>query len=155
MPTKKTTIASTSVKPASTKSRTQAKKSGATTVAVQSATAEKHFAKPTTKTLSSLDALRKAFAVLSIEEQKILLQEWTTQISQNTVNALTKLVEVVQKQYGANLITEVWTEGASHVPVVYCKITLPDGTEYTASGKNQKVAKQLAAEEALADIEQQ
>ncbi|MCU0427055.1 MAG: double-stranded RNA binding motif domain-containing protein [Candidatus Kapabacteria bacterium] len=99
---------------------------------------------------TSIDHVRTAFAALAPEEQRTLLAEWTQAIT--SANSLTQLVELVQKEYGANLTTEVWTEGAAHVPLVYCKITLPNGTEYTASGKNQKAAKQLAAEEALSDL---
>lgn len=101
---------------------------------------------------TSLDALRTAFAALSAADQRLLLAEWN-QAAQAVGNPVSALVEYVQKEFGANLTTEVWTEGAAHVPVVYCKIIMPDGTEYTASGKNQKIAKQLASEEALADLQ--
>lgn len=153
MPTQKATTAPASTKTTSTKSRAQAKGGKTTSAALKTATGDKHSTKPTAQAASPLDGLRKAFAALSTEEQKLLLQEWTSQITQDALNPLTKLVELVQKEYGANLTTEVWTEGASHIPVVYCKITLPNGTEYTANGKNQKAAKQLAAQEALADLQ--
>lgn len=42
--------------------------------------------------------------------------------------------------------------GADHCPVITVCITLPDGRKYTASGYNQKVARQKAAEQALSEL---
>lgn len=42
--------------------------------------------------------------------------------------------------------------GADHRPVITVCITLPDGRKYTASGYNQKVARQKAAEQALSEL---
>ncbi len=101
---------------------------------------------------SKIEKIKADFASLTPGEQRVLLTEWSQSVKA-TENPITALVELVQKTFGANLTTEIWTEGASHVPVVYCKLIMPDGTEYTASGKNQKIAKLLAAEEALADLQ--
>lgn len=101
---------------------------------------------------AKIEKIKADFASLTPGEQRVLLTEWSQSVKA-TDNPITALVELVQKTFGANLTTEIWTEGASHVPVVYCKLIMPDGTEYTASGKNQKIAKLLAAEEALADLQ--
>lgn len=101
---------------------------------------------------SKIEKIKADFASLTPGEQRVLLTEWSQSVKA-TENPITALVELVQKTFGANLTTEIWTEGASHIPVVYCKLIMPDGTEYTASGKNQKIAKLLAAEEALADLQ--
>jgi hypothetical protein len=101
---------------------------------------------------AKIEKIKADFAALTPAEQRVLLTEWSQSVKA-TENPITALVELVQKTFGANLTTEIWTEGASHVPVVYCKLILPNGTEYTASGKNQKIAKLLAAEEALADVQ--
>jgi hypothetical protein len=107
---------------------------------------------PTKNTSAKIEKIKADFAALTPAEQRVLLNEWSQSVKA-TENPITALVELVQKTFGANLTTEIWTEGASHVPVVYCKLILPNGTEYTASGKNQKIAKLLAAEEALADVQ--
>lgn len=104
------------------------------------------------KNSAKIASIKADFASLTPGEQRVLLTEWSQSVKA-TENPITALVELVQKTFGANLTTEIWTEGASHVPVVYCKLIMPDGTEYTASGKNQKIAKLLAAEEALADLQ--
>lgn len=101
---------------------------------------------------SKIEKIKADFASLTPGEQRVLLTEWSQSVKA-TENPITALVELVQKTFGANLTTEIWTEGASHVPVVYCKLIMPNGMEYTASGKNQKIAKLLAAEEALADLQ--
>ena len=101
---------------------------------------------------AKIEKIKADFASLTPGEQRVLLTEWSQSVKA-TENPITALVELVQKTFGANLTTEIWTEGASHVPVVYCKLIMPDGTEYTAIGKNQKIAKLLAAEEALADLQ--
>jgi dsRNA-specific ribonuclease len=96
--------------------------------------------------------IKTEFAKLTPAEQRELLSD-LTQLVNTTANPVTELAAFVQKKFGGNLTTEIWTEGAAHVPVVYCKFTIPDGTEYTASGKNQKIAKHLAAEQGLADLQ--
>jgi dsRNA-specific ribonuclease len=95
--------------------------------------------------------IKTEFAKLTPAEQRELLSDLTQAVN-TTANPVTELAGFVQKKFGGNLTTEIWTEGASHVPVVYCKFTIPDGTEYTASGKNQKIAKHLAAEQGLVDL---
>lgn len=103
------------------------------------------------KTTSSAK-IKTEFEKLSSAEQQELLAE-LNQIANAAGNPVSKLAEYVQKEFGGNITTQIWAEGASHVPVVYCKFTLPNGTEYTASGKNQKIAKHLAAEQALKDLQ--
>lgn len=97
--------------------------------------------------------IKTDFAKLTTAEQRQLLAD-LTEILHLAGNPIVALGVLVQKKFGGNLTTEVWTEGASHVPVVYCKFILPDGTEYIASGKNQKIAKHLAAEQAIADLQE-
>jgi hypothetical protein len=129
-------------------------KAESTKTALPKATAQP-FSPVTTATKNTsvkIEKIKADFASLTPAEQRVLLTEWSQSVKA-TENPITALVELVQKNFGANLTTEIWTEGASHVPVVYCKLILPNGTEYTASGKNQKIAKLLAAEEALADVQ--
>jgi dsRNA-specific ribonuclease len=102
--------------------------------------------------LTPVNKIKTEFAKLTSAEQRELVAD-LAQIVHLAGNPIVALGAEVQKQFGANMTTEVWIEGASHVPVVYCKFVLPNGTEYIASGKNQKVAKHLAAEQALADLQ--
>jgi dsRNA-specific ribonuclease len=97
--------------------------------------------------------IKAEFEKLSAAEQRTLLAE-LQQVASLAGNPITTLAEYVQKEFGGNMTTEIWIEGESHQPVVYCKFTLPNGSEYTASGKNQKVAKLLAAEQAMKDLRQ-
>ena len=70
-----------------------------------------------------------------------------------TTEIITKLAQLCQKKFGANLITEVLsTIGMSHDPVVSVRITLPNKRVYEASGKNQKLAKIEACKKALAEF---
>ncbi len=98
--------------------------------------------------------IRTEFEKLSPKDQRELLAELTA-IANSNANPVTELANYVQKTFGGNMTTEIWTEGASHLPTVYCKLVLPNGVEYTASGKNQKMAKNLAAEQALHDLQKE
>lgn len=98
--------------------------------------------------------IRTEFEKLSPKDQRELLAELTAIVNSNA-NPITELANYVQKTFGGNLTTEIWTEGTAHLPTVYCKLVLPNGVEYTASGKNQKMAKNLAAERALQDLKKE
>jgi dsRNA-specific ribonuclease len=98
------------------------------------------------------DTIKADFATLTNFEQRTLLSDLTLVVNLGG-NPVTKLAELVQKTYGANMETEIWTEGASHTPLVHCRLILPDGTQFTATGRNQKLAKQAAAEQALNTLE--
>lgn len=100
---------------------------------------------------TAIAKIKAEFEKLSASEQQTLLAD-LTHINNAAANPVSQLAEYVQKEFGANMTTEIWTEGLSHQPVVYCKFVLPNGSEYTASGKNQKIAKTLAAEQALKDL---
>lgn len=67
-----------------------------------------------------------------------------------TPNPIIELSLVCQKLYKSNIETFVIDKsGPDHEPVITVKIVLPNGKEYTASGKNKAEAKQAAAIEAL------
>lgn len=101
---------------------------------------------------TAIAKIKAEFEKLSSAEQQQLLAE-LQQTASTQGNPVVKLAEYVQKVYGGNITTQIWKEGISHLPVVYCKFILPNGKEYAASGKNQKVAKHLAAEQALKDLQ--
>jgi len=68
-------------------------------------------------------------------------------------NPIIELAELVQKQFGANIATKVLGKtGADHMPTVSVEIELPDGRTFKASGTNKRIAKQIAAEKALAEF---
>lgn len=55
-----------------------------------------------------------------------------------------------QQMYGEGIrTTPAYTIGESHCPVVTVEVCLPDGKTVIGMGPNKKVAKQLAAKEAL------
>jgi dsRNA-specific ribonuclease len=88
------------------------------------------------------------FAKLPANEQQFLLQELKAIFNLNQ-NPVTTLATLVQKKFGSNMETKVWTVGSPPDQLVNCTLTLPDGREFTASGQNQKIAKQIAAEQAI------
>ena len=68
-------------------------------------------------------------------------------------NPIIELAEKIQKRFGANIETRVTGKtGADHCPVITVEIELPNGEIFTASGINQKEAKQKAAREALESL---
>ena len=75
-------------------------------------------------------------------------QEWTI-----TDNPIIALSELVQRRFGQNLEARViGKRGQDHCPTISVSIVLPDGTEQTASGCNQKEAKQKAAKKLLGAV---
>ena len=55
-----------------------------------------------------------------------------------------------QQMYGEGIrTTPAYTVGESHCPIVTVEVCLPDGKTVIGMGPNKKVAKQLAAKEAL------
>ena len=68
-------------------------------------------------------------------------------------NPIVELAEKCQKIFRESMITRViGKEGADHNPTITVEIELPNGKVYVASGINQKIAKQKAAEKALAEL---
>ena len=68
-------------------------------------------------------------------------------------NPIIELAELVQRQCGANIETRVLGKtGPDHMPTVSVEIELPDGRTFEASGTNKRIAKQKAAEKALAEF---
>jgi dsRNA-specific ribonuclease len=98
-----------------------------------------------------IEKIKAEFAKLPLAEQRSLLNELNAMLT-NANNSIVKLAQLVQKEFGANLETEIQVGGTAREPVIYCTLRLPNGMEYKASGKNQKIAKQEAADKALADF---
>lgn len=74
-------------------------------------------------------------------------------LNEMNTNPIVELAEKIQKRFGANIETRVTNKvGADHCPVISVEIELPNGDIFTASGINQKEAKQKAAKEALASL---
>jgi len=68
-------------------------------------------------------------------------------------NPIIELAERCQRMYRESMVTRVvGKEGADHNPTITVEIELPNGKIYTASGINQKTAKQAAAEKALLEL---
>lgn len=83
-------------------------------------------------------------------EQNLLL---TNQKSNQMTNPIVELTERVQRKFRESMVTRViGKEGADHNPTITVEIELPNGKIYNASGINQKIAKQKAAEKALAEL---
>ena len=58
-------------------------------------------------------------------------------------NPIITLSELVQREYGESILTEVLGKsGQDHCPVVKVRITLPNGVYRDATGCNKRVAKQ-------------
>ena len=58
-----------------------------------------------------------------------------------------------QQMYGDGVTTTpAWTVGESHCPVVGIEVCLPNGWTVMGKGPNKKVAKQIAAKEALQSL---
>jgi dsRNA-specific ribonuclease len=82
-------------------------------------------------------------------EQNLLITKIQTEMN----NPIVELAEKVQKKFRKNMVTRViGKEGADHNPTITVEIELPNGIIYKASGNNQKIAKQKAAEKALAEL---
>lgn len=70
-------------------------------------------------------------------------------------NKIIELAERVQRDFRKNIVTRVVGQiGPSHSPTITIEIELPDGKIFQASGSNQKLAKVLAAEEALVYLDE-
>jgi dsRNA-specific ribonuclease len=74
-------------------------------------------------------------------------------LNEMNTNPIVELAEKIQKRFGANIETRVINKvGADHCPVISVEIELPNGEIFTASGINQKEAKQKAAREAIESL---
>ena len=68
-------------------------------------------------------------------------------------NPIVELAETIQKLYGQNLeFTTPIKDGPDHCPKVTVSLLLPNGEKYTASGSNQRIARQECAKQALKEI---
>jgi len=68
----------------------------------------------------------------------------------NQTNPIVELSEFCQQYFGRNIETRVVGKtGSDHNPIITVEVELPDGRIFTASGMNQKLAKQKASENAL------
>jgi hypothetical protein len=82
-------------------------------------------------------------------EQNLLITKNQTEMN----NPIVELTEKVQRKFRESMVTRViGKEGADHNPTITVEIELPNGKIYQASGINQKIAKQKAAEKALAEL---
>ena len=82
-------------------------------------------------------------------EQNLLITKNQTEMN----NPIVELTEKVQRKFRESMVTRViGKEGADHNPTITVEIELPNGKIYKASGINQKIAKQKAAEKALAEL---
>jgi dsRNA-specific ribonuclease len=82
-------------------------------------------------------------------EQNLLITKNQTKIN----NPIVELTEKAQRKFRESMVKRViGKEGADHNPTITVEIELPNGKIYKASGINQKIAKQKAAEKALAEL---
>ena len=87
-----------------------------------------------------------------LESQEKTVTNQTNQT--NMENPIVALSEMCQANFGENIETRViGKSGEDHCPVITVEITLPNGKKFTASGSNQRIAKQAAANIALAEYE--
>ena len=87
--------------------------------------------------------------IFDLIENNLLIKN----LNEMNTNPIVELAELVQRQYGKNIETRVTGKtGADHCPVITVEIELPNGDIFTASGINQKEAKQKAAREALESL---
>jgi len=103
-----------------------------------------------TKRVKEKDIKNAVKGIFEKIEQNLLL---TNQKSNQMTNPIVELTERVQRKFRESMVTRViGKEGADHNPTIKVEIELPNGKVYQASGINQKVAKQKAAEKALAEL---
>jgi CRISPR/Cas system-associated endonuclease Cas1 len=82
-------------------------------------------------------------------EQNLLITKNQNQMN----NPIVELAEKCQRIFRESMVTRVTGKtGADHNPTITVEIELPNGKIYKASGINQKIAKQEAAEKALAEL---
>ena len=82
-------------------------------------------------------------------EQNLLITKNKTEMN----NPIVELAEKCQRIFRESMVTRLTGKtGADHNPTITVEIELPNGKIYQASGINQKIAKQKAAEKALAEL---
>ena len=82
-------------------------------------------------------------------EQNLLITKNKTEMN----NPIVELAEKCQRIFRERMVTRLTGKtGADHNPTITVEIELPNGKVYQASGINQKIAKQKAAEKALAEL---
>lgn len=103
-----------------------------------------------TKRVKEKDIKYAVKSIFEKIEQNLLL---TNQKSNQMTNPIVELTERVQRKFRESMVTRVIRkEGPDHNPTITVEIELPNGKIYQASGINQKIAKQHAAEKALAEL---
>ena len=84
-------------------------------------------------------------------EQNLLITKKQNKTEMN--NPIVELAEKCQRIFRESMVTRLTGKtGADHNPTITVEIELPNGKVYQASGINQKIAKQKAAEKALAEL---
>jgi hypothetical protein len=93
------------------------------------------------------EKIRELFLMLSRADQLELLRELTSSTEIN--NPVVEVLKISQELYGKNVTFNISNVGSPLEPVILAALTTPWG-EYSAEGKNQKIAKAKAAEAAIA-----
>jgi len=85
--------------------------------------------------------------------EKIKNNQLIININKMGANPIVILSEKIQKMFRKSIETYIIdTYGPCHNPIITAEILLPDGRTFKATGSNQKLAKQKAAEEALKNL---
>ena len=109
---------------------------------------EKLLNSVSTKRVKEKDIKYAVKGIFDKIEQNLLITK-----NQTEMNPIVELTEKVQRKFKESMVTRViGKEGADHNPTITVEIELPNGKVYQASAINQKIAKQKAAEKALAEL---
>lgn len=112
----------------------------------------------TEKVLSSVKTKRVKqeaikFALPAIDKLLITDNNFKTPNVMNNNNPIVELTESIQELYGQNIeFTAPIKDGPDHCPTVTVSLLLPNGKRYTASGSNQRLARQECARKALQEL---
>ena len=110
---------------------------------------EQLLANVSTKRVKEKDIRFAVKGIFEKIEQNLLINKNQNQME----NPIVELTEKVQRKFRQSMVTRVIGKvGADHNPTITVEIELPNGKIYQASGINQKIAKQLAAEKALCEL---
>jgi len=110
---------------------------------------EQLLANLSTKRVKEKDIRFAVKGIFEKIENNLLINKNQNQMN----NPIVELAEKCQRIFRESMVTRViGKEGVDHNPTIIVEIELPNGKIYHASGINQKVAKQKAAEKALAEL---
>lgn len=110
---------------------------------------EQLLANVSTKRVKEKDIRFAVKGIFEKIENNLLINKSQNQMN----NPIVELAEKCQRIFRESMVTRViGKEGADHNPTITVEIELPNGKIYQASGINQKIAKQKAAEKALAEL---